>query len=349
MVKILSNFFKATLIASIIAFLIEELSIILFLPYKIRFALIFIGFLFDAILILIFLYKISKAYFSQKLQIYIRNNLFFDLIHCLIPLIFYSSHQIQNIINPHETILSPIVLSLFKLRFLRLLRFNDLMIEIYYNPKEKNLILVAFARTFSISLLIPFIFFIIFSSSGFANTIPEKQEFNIIKNISITTEKNYIKEKYPFILIIKDTDKTIYSKSDDIFFYYSPSEYKIIEMEQTKFYIDKYLQRKNDSVIGIFLFTLFISFALFLTNFYKFFKASFLNPIILMQKVLQNPIEYRKIQIPFHFSEEKVYEMAKTFNNVLLKDKLNAKRRSKLPLEIEKVKRIINSNKEHVW
>ncbi|WP_421622580.1 hypothetical protein R5397_00975 [Borrelia sp. MN22-0132] len=348
MVKILSNFFKATLIASILAFLIEELSIILFLPYKIRFALIFIGFLFDAILILIFLYKIPKAYFSQKLQIYIRNNLFFDLIHCLIPLIFYSSHQIQNIINPHETILSPIVLSLFKLRFLRLLRFNDLMIEIYYNPKEKNLILVAFARTFSISLLIPFIFFIIFSSSGFANTIPEKQEFNIIKNISITTEKNYIKEKYPFILIIKDTNKTIYSKSDDIFFYYSPSEYKIIEIDQTKFYIDKYLQRKNDSVIGIFLFTLFISFALFLTNFYKFFKASFLNPIILMQKVLQNPIEYRKIQIPSHFSEEKVYEMAKTFNNVLLKDKLNAKRRSKLPLEIEKVKRIINSNKEHI-
>ncbi|BDU62659.1 hypothetical protein BOFE_01990 [Candidatus Borrelia fainii] len=222
------------------------------------------------------------------------------------------------------------------------------MIEIYYNPKEKNLILVAFARTFSISLLIPFIFFIIFSSSGFANIIPEKQEFNIIKNISITTEKNYIKEKYPFILIIKDTNKTIYSKSDDIFFYYSPSEYKIIEIDQTKFYIDKYLQRKNDSVIGIFLFTLFISFALFLTNFYKFFKASFLNPIILMQKVLQNPIEYRKIQIPFHFNEEKVYEMAKIFNNVLLKDKLNAKRRSKIPLEIEKVKRIINSNKEHV-
>ncbi|AHH12697.1 Hypothetical protein BHO_0048100 [Borrelia hermsii YBT] len=348
MVKIFANFFKATLITSILAFLIEELSIILFLPYKIRFALIFIGLLFDAILILIFFHKILKAYFSRTLQIYIRNNLFFDLIHCLIPLIFYSSHQIKNIINPHETILGPIILSLFKLRFLRLLRFNDLMIEIYYNPKEKNLILIAFARTFSISLLIPFIFFIIFSSLGFANTIPEKQEFNIIKNISITTEKNYIKEKYPFILIIKDIDKTIYSKSDDIFFYYSPSEYKIIEMDQTKFYIDKYLQRKNDSVIGIFLFTLFVSFSLFLTNFYKFFKASFLNPIILMQKVLQDPIEYRKIQIPFHFSEEKVYEMAKTFNNLLLKDKLNAKRKSKLPLEIEKVKRIINSNKEHI-
>ncbi|BCR21269.1 hypothetical protein [Borrelia miyamotoi] len=347
MVKVLSNFFKATLIASIFGFLIEELSIILFLPYKIRFALIFIGFLFDSILILVFLYKISKAYFSQTSQIYIRNNLFFDLIHCLIPLIFYSSHQIQNIINPHETILNPIILSLFKLRFLRLLRFNDLMIEIYYNSKEKNLILIAFARTFSISLLIPFIFFIIFSSSSFANTIPEKQEFNIIKNISITTEKNYIKEKYPFILIIKDIDKTIYSKSDDIFFYYSPSEYKIIEMDQTKFYIDKYLQRKSDSVIGIFLFTLFVSFALFLTNFYKFFKASFLNPIILIQKILQDPIEYRKIQIPFYFSEEKVYEMVKVFNNVLLKDKLNARRRSKVPLEIEIVKRIINTNKEH--
>ena len=349
MVKILSNFFKAILIASILGFLIEELSIILFLPYKIRFALIFIGFLFDLILILIFIYKISKAYFSQTLQIYIRNNLFFDLIHCLVPLIFYSSHQIKNIINPHETILSPIILSLLKLRFLRLLRFNDLMIEIYYNSKDKNLILIAFARTFSISLLIPSILFIIFSSSSFANTIPEKQEFNIIKNISITTEKNYIKEMYPFILIIKDVEKTIYSKSDDIFFYYSPSEYKIIEIDQTKFYIDKYLQRKNDSVIGLFLFTIFVSFALFLTNFYKFFKASFLNPIILMQKILQDPIEYRKIQIPFYFSEEKVYQMAKSFNNVLLKDKLNAKRKSKIPLEIETVKKIINTNnKENI-
>ncbi|ACH93606.1 hypothetical protein BDCR2A_00826 [Borrelia duttonii CR2A] len=349
MVKIFSNFFKAILIASIFTFLMEELSIILFLPYKIRFALIFIGFLFDIILILIFLYKILKAFFLKKSQIYIRNNLFFDLIHCLVPLIFYSSHQMQNILNPQEIILTPIILSLFKLRFLRLLRFNDLMIEIYYNPKEKNLILIAFARTFSISSLVPFIFFIIFSSSGFANTIPEKQEFNIIKNISITTEKNYIKEKYPFILIIKDKEQTIYSKSDDIFFYYSPSEYKIIEIDKTKFYIDKYLQRKNDSVIGIFLFTLFISFAIFLTNFYKFFKASFLNPIILMHKVLQDPFEYRKIQIPFHFSEEKVYEMAKTFNNVLLKNKLNTKRKSKLPLEIEQLKKIINSNnKENI-
>ncbi|AWG43025.1 hypothetical protein CR532_03520 [Candidatus Borreliella tachyglossi] len=346
MVKIFSNFFKATLIASIFEFLVEELSIILFLPYKIRFALISIGFLFDLVFILFFLYKITKAYFSQKLQIYIRNNLLFDLIHCLIPLLFYSSYQIRNIINPHETILNPIVLSLFKLRFLRLLRFNDLMVEIYYNSKEKNIILIAFARTFSISLLIPFICFIIFSSSGFANTIPEKQEFNIIKNISITTERNYIKEKYPFILIIKDIGKTIYSKSSDIFFYYSPSEYKIIEIDQTKFYIDKYLQRKNDSILGLFLFTLFISFAIFLMNSYRFFKASFLNPIILMQKVLQDPIEYRKIQIPLHFSEEKVYEMAKKFNNILLKDKLNAKRRSKLPLEIEKVKKIVNSNKE---
>ncbi|AHH06738.1 Hypothetical protein BCD_0672 [Borrelia crocidurae DOU] len=137
MVKIFSNFFKAILIASIFTFLMEELSIILFLPYKIRFALIFIGFLFDIILILIFLYKILKAFFLKKSQIYIRNNLFFDLIHCLVPLIFYSSHQMQNILNPQEIILTPIILSLFKLRFLRLLRFNDLMIEIYYNPKEK--------------------------------------------------------------------------------------------------------------------------------------------------------------------------------------------------------------------
>ncbi|AHH06737.1 Hypothetical protein BCD_0671 [Borrelia crocidurae DOU] len=68
-----------------------------------------------------------------------------------------------------------------------------------------------------------------------------------------------------------------------------------------------------------------------------------------MHKVLQDPFEYRKIQIPFHFSEEKVYEMAKTFNNVLLKNKLNTKRKSKLPLEIEQLKKIINSNnKENI-
>ncbi|UER67822.1 hypothetical protein LKV13_03435 [Borrelia sp. BU AG58] len=346
MVKIFANVLKATLIVSLLAFLIEELSIVLFLPYKIRFGLISIGFLFDLIFILIFLCKISKAYFSRKLQVYVRNNLFFDIFHCLIPLIFYSLSQIENIIDPHETILNPIILSLFKLRFLRLLRFNDLMIEIYYNEKEKNLIIIAFARTFSISLLIPFIFFIIFSSLSFANTIPEKQEFNIIKNISITTEKNYIKEKYPFILMIKDMENTIYSKSNDMFLYYSPSEYKIIEMDQTKFYIDKYLQRKNDSILGIFLFSLFISFAVFLMNFYKFFKASFLNPIILMQKVLQDPIEYRKIQIPFLFSEEKIYELAKKFNNILLKDKLSTKRRTRIPLEIEKVKKIMNINRE---
>ncbi|QMU99425.1 hypothetical protein F0310_03330 [Borrelia sp. A-FGy1] len=348
MVKVLSNILKATLISSLIAFLIEELSIIFFLTYKIRFGLISIGFLFDLIFILIFLFKILKAYFSKKLQIYIRNNLFFDILHCLIPIAFYSSYQIKNIINTHETTLNPIILSLFKLRFLRLLRFNDLMIEIYYNKQEKNLILIAFARTFSISLLIPFVFFIIFSSLSFANTIPEKQEFNIIKNISVITEKNYIKEKYPFILIIKDTENTIYSKSNDIFLYYSPSEYKIIEIDQTKFYIDKYLQRKNDSILGIFLFSLFISFAIFLMNFYKFFKASFLSPITLMQKVLQDPFEYRKIQIPFLFSEEKIYEMAKKFNNILLKEKLNTKRRSKIPLEIEKVKKIIKTNKEQI-
>ncbi|WKC58212.1 hypothetical protein [Borrelia sp. P9F1] len=346
MVRILSNVLKATLIVSILAFLIEELSIILFLTYKIRFGLISIGFLFDLIFILIFLCKISKAYFAKQLQIYVRNNLFFDILHCLIPLIFYSSNQIKNIIDPHEAILSPIILSLFKLRFLRLLRFNDLMIEIYYNEQEKNLILIAFARTFSISLLIPFIFFIIFSSLSLANTVPEKQEFNIIKNISIATEKNYIKEKYPFILMIKDKGSTIYSKSSDTFLYYSPSEYKIIEIDQTKFYIDKYLQRKNDSVLGIFLFSLFISFAVFLMNFYKFFKMSFLNPIALMQKVLQDPIEYRKIQIPFLFREEKIYKMAKKFNDILLKEKLNTKRRTKIPLEIEKVKKIININRE---
>ncbi|UGQ16329.1 hypothetical protein [Borrelia sp. RT5S] len=346
MVKIFSNVLKATLIVSLLAFLIEELSIILFLPYKVRFGLISIGFLFDLIFILIFLCKISKAYFAQQLQVYVRNNLFFDILHCLIPLIFYSSNQIKNIIDPHEAILSPIILSLFKLRFLRLLRFNDLMIEIYYNEQEKNLILIAFARTFSISLLVPFIFFIIFSSLSLANTIPEKQEFNIIKNISITTEKNYIKEKYPFILMIKDMGSTIYAKSSDTFLYYSPSEYKVIEIDQTKFYIDKYLQRKNDSILGMFLFSLFISFTVFLMNFYKFFKVSFLNPIILMQKVLQDPIEYRKIQIPFLFSEEKIYEMAKKFNNILLKEKLNTKRRTRIPLEIEKVKKIININRE---
>ena len=65
-----------------------------------------------------------------------------------------------------------------------------------------------------------------------------------------------------------------------------------------------------------------------------------------MQKVLQDPIEYRKIQIPFLFSEENIYEMAKKFNNILLKDKLNAKRRSKIPLEIEKLKKNNNINKE---
>ncbi|APS98851.1 hypothetical protein Bmayo_03395 [Borreliella mayonii] len=346
MVKKFSIFLKAIIIFSIFELLIEELSIILFLPYKIRFALIFLGFLFDTIFIFIFLYKITKAYLSKRLEIYVRNNLFFDIIHCLIPLAFYSSYQLKNIIVDHETILNPIMLSLFKLRFLRLLRFNDLIIEIYYNSKEKNLILIAFARTFSMSLLIPFTFFIIISSSKIVNSMPEKQEFNIIKNISIINEKAYIKEKYPFILIIKEKDDIIYSKSDEIFVYYSPSEYRVIEIEKTKFYIDKYLQRKSDSILGIFLFTLFASFTIFLMNFYKFFKASFLNPIILMTKILQDPLEYRKIQIPFTLSEEKVYELAKLFNNLLLKEKLNSKRKSKIPLEIEKVKKIINKNQE---
>ncbi len=68
MVKKFSIFLKAIIIFSIFELLIEELSIILFLPYKIRFALIFLGFLFDTIFIFIFLLQNNQGLPFPKIR-----------------------------------------------------------------------------------------------------------------------------------------------------------------------------------------------------------------------------------------------------------------------------------------
>lgn len=349
---------QAILMFSLLVFFLNEISLFLFLPYKIRLSFELISFFLDCVLCLSFLLKTVYHLRYKTFFIYCRGELWIDLLSSLIVIIFYSlPFMLLSFSSPlfynSSSENGPFwqILFFYTAKYLRLLRFSQLAFTLLPQQNQTGRSLIYIERIFTFSFLIPFSLFIFlnfflkpFGKSSFCDFYIPKSSLYDASKIPL----NEIRKNFPFLLEIKnlETDKSPYIRSVYWKSEYGPYDYFPIIKNNIVFFIDQKPLVQEQAKEGIFFF--FLNFMIFLSLFRlnNFLLKAFIYPINVIYKGMTDPLEYRRVDIPSMLREDPVFRLSREFNNKNLPEKLKKPPLSRIPFVPKDLQKIFQNNKE---
>lgn len=340
--SILESFVILAILLVLVQTFLEDFAVLIGWDWGVREVLVYTGFGFDIFFTIEFLTRLYVNVYSGKGgRYFFRERGWIDFLASIPLLLLSSGPAVLALLTGGSALFAlggifnilKVVKAIKIARILRLLRVLKIFKQIKYTDSVMAQRHVAKITSMTISLFVILLFGISLTlgmldvasidevfNNRFQNTVDSAREEMPEEG---REARGYLEEigQKSDLLLVKDGDKTIYSKFDNSFYekHFGPSDYQYLSSGSLHFFFDLRTLNELQAKDNLVYFAILVIFVVFLLVTYSpHFAITVTDPIQVMRKGMEDDGYNLEVKIPERYKDDDIYRLAEAYNTVFL-------------------------------